>query len=119
MELPDCTCDPTKGREAKKGKPGICARCNGKFHARSERVEKQREDELDRSQLVDAELWLQAEIFAPKERVRAIHRDGKWYVYDGVEVHEFSEQEFKDTYEKTAQSCQVRKVGKEKRYEYN
>lgn len=111
-----CKCDPSLGREkAAKGPSGICGKCSGFFGTVDPT-----EHELDRSQLVDAEIWLQAEIYIPKERIRAIHQDGKWYVYDGVNVHEFSEENFSKTYEKAAQSCSIRKINKkEKRYEYH
>lgn len=67
-------------------------------------------DTLEECELVDAETWMQAQIYRAKEKVRAIHRGDKWFVYDGVRVHEFTEEQFKDAYELAAQSQVARKV---------
>jgi len=43
-------------------------------------------------------------IYRPKERVRAIRKDdGNWIVHDGVSFHLFTDEQFKDAYEISAQ----------------
>lgn len=107
--MKECKCAQPNPWESNSGKKtNVCKTCQGKI------------PDLEKVQLVDAEFWLQAHIYRPKERVRAIHKDGKYYVYDGVEVYEFTEDEFKATYELAAQSCVQRKIDKKTTvYEYH
>lgn len=99
-----CICDRTKGVEAKRGDPTSCSICGGS-------LEKSGGDKRP---------WLTAKIFKPRERVRARLKDnGEWEVFDGVEVHIFTNEQFTADYELAAQTQRLVKYDDGKQYEYH
>jgi hypothetical protein len=69
---------------------------------------------------MDERLWRQYKIYSPIERVRARQLEsGEWEVWDGVEIHQFSNDEFKGTYALCAQSLSETKYEDGKQYEYH
>jgi hypothetical protein len=63
--------------------------------------------------------WLKSRIYAPVERVRARRCGSEWEVFDGVEVHTFTDEQFKQSYVLSAQTLYENKAHGQYEYHVN